>query len=217
MRVAVGVVAHEQRKQQALELADRARAAHVSFDNGDIGCDQNHQQAWRQLACTDTDWSIVLEDDAVIDDNFTSHARAALTHAPRNIVSFYLGTARPPHWQTRISDALDKAHANDAAWIVSTHLLHAVAVAIRAPLVPAMLEHVARRRYLPIDEAIGQWARTLRQSTTERPIAYTVPSLVDHSDLPTLAQHPDHQPRTQPRHAWQYGPARTYDTNSVTM
>jgi len=140
-------------------------------------------------------WSIVLEDDAIIGEHFQEQARKALEHAPAPIVSFYLGTSRPPQYQARIKTAL----AQNPTWIIADQLLHHVAVAIRTDLIPDMLNHVAGREG-PADYRIGEWA----QDCGHR-IAYTVPSLVDHADGPTLINHFDGEPRTERRVAWVVG------------
>ena len=113
-------------------------------------------------------------------------------------MSLYLGRQRPPQHQPDIQEALAKADANEAHWIISNQLYHAVAVAIRTRRHPHMLANM--RPYLPIDENIGQWARR-----NNLPIAYTVPSLVDHHDTPTLIQHPDGAERDPGRVAWRTG------------
>jgi hypothetical protein len=209
---AVGVVAHHTRRRMADQLAAQTDATYVSVDDGTVGANVNHQKVWTYLANLDTEWSLCLEDDAVPVGGFTVHTAAALTHAPAPIISFYLGTGRPPHWQNRISDAVAKADVNQTAWIMSTHLLHAVAVAARTELIPGMLTYLARRRYYPIDEAITQWARR-----TNQPIAYTHGSLVDHMDGPTIERHRDGQPRLEARHAWTLTPPDHWDTPVTVM
>jgi hypothetical protein len=66
--------------------------------------------------------------------------------------------------------------------------------------------------YLPIDENIGQWSR--RQGW---PIAYTVPSLVDHADGPTLITHPDGAEREPGRVAWRTGTHFTWNSDAVEV
>jgi hypothetical protein len=48
-------------------------------------------------------------------------------------------------------------------------------------------------------------------------VAYTVPSLVDHADGPTLVQHRDSSVREPGRVAWKTGTRRKWDSNSVPL
>ena len=85
---------------------------------------------------------IILEDDCVPVDGFRDQMAAAISAAPRchykdgnhcpaPIVSAYLGTGYPRYWQPGIGKAIQKADALNAPWILSEHLLHAVAYAGR--------------------------------------------------------------------------------------
>jgi len=203
----LGIVAHSARSGEAKALAKTVHADFISLDDGWLGCDDNHEAVQLHLANMPTEWSVVLEDDALPVEGFRTQLKAALQAAPTPIVSLYLGQKRPPHWQGRIKKALAKAE--HACWIQSTHLLHAVGYAIRTPLVPSLLAHQST---LPVDQHITQWART-----HNHPIAYTHPSLVDHKDLPTLVDHPDGQARTAGRVAWTVGTRTEWTSHTVTM
>ena len=212
MNIVTGIVAHKLRRTMADELAKKVDACYVSVDEGDFGVNANHQRVWDSLGKTSVDWAIVLEDDAVPVDGFLEEATAALATAPASVVSFYLGKLRPPNWQMKIRDALAKAEVNDASWIVGTHLLHAVAVAVPIRLIPSMINHMERRRYLPPDQAIGNWARA-----NQHLIAYTHPSLVDHRDVQSIATHIDPAPRKPGRVAWEIGTRGSWTTDSVAL
>lgn len=207
----IGVVAHLERADQAHKLMDALPAAYMSMDNGSLGCEANHRKAWTYLAGKKTEWGVVLEDDALPVTNFREQAEQALAVAPSPIVSFYLGRHRPPHWQSTIHQATDKASADDACFITSTHLLHAVAVAIRTDLIADMLTHT-ETSVRPWDYAIAAWA-----VDGDISVSYTWPSLVDHQDGPTVVKHPDGKARTPGRVAWRVGVRDTWTTTAVTM
>ena len=205
--IAVGIVAHHSRSEQAKQLTKTVGADFISIDNGTLGCDENHHLVQYHLSHLRSDWSVVLEDDAEPVPNFRHQATQALLAAPAPIVSFYLGRRKPSHYQPRIAKALTTAGETEACWIIATHMLHAVGYAIKTPLLPSLLEHHSDQ---PSDQHIASWAR-LHGHT----IAYTVPSLVNHSDGPTLFDHPDGQPRRPGRRAWIVGERDEWSSQPV--
>jgi GR25 family glycosyltransferase involved in LPS biosynthesis len=209
MLASVGIVAHTSRTAQAKQLGRTVRSDFISIDNGLMGCDENHYTVQKHLSALPATWSIVLEDDAIPVDDFRHQAEQALVMAPTPIVSFYLGKRRPPHWQNRVCNAVAQAANDDASWIISTHLLHAVGYAIKTELLPSLLDHTSDR---PSDEHITSWARRFGYLTS-----YTFGSLVDHADLPTIVDHPDGQPRGPGRKAWYAGTREHWTTKAVTL
>jgi GR25 family glycosyltransferase involved in LPS biosynthesis len=172
-----------------LELALSEQRVWYCADENRLGCTENHLRAWSVLARladeSEPAWSVVLEDDAIPCQNFTTQVREMLSAAPGPIVSLYLGKGRPPQWQRRA----ERAVATNAPYILSNTLLHAVGVAVRDGYLDSMVRvageaarSIARK---PIDEAITEWARS-----EALPIAYCNPSLVNHNaELPSLAAH----------------------------
>lgn len=207
--LAIGIVAHTSRAQQAKILANTVNAAFISIDNGVMGCDENHYAVQHHLAGLHTTWSVVLEDDATPVEGFTDQLHHALIMAPTPIVSLYLGRKRPPHWQKRIGSAVLEARGLDANWIISTHLLHAVGYAIRTELLDSLLRYESTH---PVDEHITAWAQSYGHT-----IAYSTPSLVDHRDEPTIVHHRDGAPRRPGRKAWTVGTRTHWNTTAVML
>lgn len=209
---ALGVVAHADRAQQARRLADHVGAVHLSIDDGTLGPGGNHLKVWATLAHNTHTHAVVLEDDAEPVDGFRDQLAMALQSAPTAVVGLYLGTGRPPHWQTRISQAAATADREHAHWIVTVErLLYGVGIAIRTDLVPSMIAAVETSR-LPYDQAIADWALGHGHR-----ISFTWPSLVDHLDNGTLIRHPDGAPRDTPRRAWRTGTRTHWTTKAVTI
>lgn len=207
----IAIVAHEERAAMAEALMEQTGASFISWDDGTKGAEQNHKAAWAWHHQHTDGWALVLEDDALPVEGFLRQASAALSEAPTQVVSFYLGQSRPPQWQPKIQDAIAKADVNDAHWIIATHLIHAVAVAVKSELIPSMLNWV-NQTPLPIDEAISHWARAHHKA-----ISYTHPSLVDHADGHTLIKHRDKLPREAGRIAWRTGSHKHWTDNRVVM
>ncbi len=211
---------HHRRAAQARELADRV-GGRLALDDGTYGELANHDRAWARALEADAQiwqharatrwnldavrdrWCIVLEDDAVVPDDFAEQATRVLTGVADErdtLVSFYLGAERPTEWQSRITRAVGVAEATGASWITSRWLLWGVAVALPSSAAARMLEQIPERKYRPYDERLGAWARRARI-----PVRYTWPSLADHAEGPTLIHHADGQPRDAPRQAWATG------------
>ena len=209
----IGIVGHLKRAEQARALQKNTRAAFVSLDNGSMGCEANHRRVWEWLNAhkAQHDWLVVLEEDATPCTGFVEQLSQALQHAPAPIVSLYAGRERPPQYQFALERAVALAEAEDASWMTSRVLMHAVAVAIRAELVADLLTGLAWS-HLPIDEAINSWA-----AARHNRVAYAQPSPVDHADGETLIQHRDGQPRPPGRIAWRHGTRTEWTGRQVIM
>jgi GR25 family glycosyltransferase involved in LPS biosynthesis len=208
---AIGIVAHVARTEQANKLMADTGAVFTSLDNGNLGCGGNHRKVWRHLTehCS-ADWLVVLEDDALPVAGFTDQLRAALTTAPAPVVSLYLGRLRPTSLQHMIQPAIVRADQQNAHWLVSRQLLHAVGLAIRADIVPDMLASLDEEA--PIDDAIHGWVNQRHHR-----VGYTWPSLVEHADGETLLRHRDGHKREPGRVAWSTGTRDRWENRTVEM
>lgn len=203
----IGIVAHTARRQRARVLESTVGADHLHLDDGTLGCTRSHRKVWDTLWRNrgEAEWLVVLEDDAEPVGGFGEQLAAALAVAPSPVVSLYLGRKRPARYQPRIAYAVSNT---DAHWITMPVLIHAVAVAMRvdaARLWRLNGDLAVARLHLapdetPIDEAISHWLKAEGLVA-----AYSHPSLVDHADEDTLADHPDGQPRKPGRVAWKVG------------
>jgi len=213
--IRIGIVGHVQREEMALDLYNQVDADFLSIDPLDgIGCLANHLAVWRWHADNPgSDFCLVLEDDAVPVEDFRHQLAAALAVAPTPIVSLYLG--RGYIGDTQLSASVRRAEATGSHWLLADHrLLHAVGLAVRRELLPSMITELSRRTHLPrarsgpIDHMLGQWARR-----NHHEVAYTVPSLVDHADGPSLVM----RHRRAPRTAWRTGGREQWTSTSTPM
>lgn len=173
-QVSYSVVAHPKRLQAAYQLA-KATGGQVVLDHG-RGSNANHDAAWERAG---GDWHVVLEDDAILVPGFTAQVTAALAAVPaEGAVSFYVGTGRPK--PTEAPRAIEAARRSNAHWVKAQASYWGVALALPTYLVPDMLGYV-QHSTLPYDVRFGLWLRSRKL-----PCWYTVPSLVDHSDNPSL-------------------------------
>lgn len=177
-------MAHPSRGQMAGRLAEEVDADRIIVDWGQEGELSTGIKTWDTLADLDTDWSIVLQDDALPVLDFRKHAALALSRAPQTAVSFYVGTCRPRQRQVR--EAIDEADRLDAPWLQADRMLWGPGIAMPTSAIPALVEYWANGRDPAYDQRIGFFWQ--RQGI---PINYTWPSLVDHADGGSLVQKRD--------------------------
>jgi hypothetical protein len=197
--VAVAVVAHPDRLDDALALAGDLGAALV--------VDEHHQGEWpthaRALAWAaqqDASHALIVQDDAVPIPDLLDHVAAAIAAHPDGPIGLYVGRSRPRAEQ--VARAVHRADEVGASWLEANTLLWGVATVLPAADLPGLLAW-GRRCHLPYDQRIGCWYRQQR-----RPVRYTWPSLVDHADGPSLLTG---RARTVPRVAWRTGVPDSWD------
>lgn len=181
-QVGVIVMAHQRRMKQALALGDQLDAAVCMDNNAPSFASEriNGDMAWRFLNESDSEWGIVVQDDAIPVDNFREFAGFALADVPEDFgaVSFYVGTGRP--YASVVKTAVDMANEVDASWLAGRGLYWGVAVAIRTAMIEPMLAGIVSNES-QYDQRIGQYMKDSGYR-----VGYTWPSLVDHADEDTL-------------------------------
>lgn len=204
-QVGMAICAHISRRTWADGLSE-ALSAPVALDNGSLGSLANHDQAWRLAALRGREWSLVLEDDTLICEDFEAHVSNALDSLPSlGVVSFYVGSGKP--YPLAVSEAVDRATRKGASWLRSKRLYWGPAVAMPTSWVPRMLKAVERSSR-PYDQRLSDWV-----FSTDTPVYYSNPSLVDHRDAPsTITDKP--QPA---RRAVHYGEPAAWNSDAVYL
>jgi hypothetical protein len=165
MRIKFVVVAHHTRRHQAEQLA-RSLRAHLLIDDGQHGANWNHRRA--------LDWAagqqcrvVVVEDDALPVHGFVEKVSAWLNDKPDDLISFYLGTGRPPQYQAAIAERLIAADKTRADFITLPQLIHGVCYSVPVakvtdvlpdgitapPLIMPWAMHMVARWFIPA----GHW------------------------------------------------------------
>jgi hypothetical protein len=200
--LAIAVVAHQRRAAAAQRLAEQVGAT-ITWDRGK-GEQDTHQRALVSLLDTDARHLLLLEDDALPAPDFHTRVHTDLALLPpRHLASGYLGTGRgagvpPARWDPMVTHLLAQAEGARHHWVVAPAMWHAVAMLIPRTVATDLHGWLRARPRAPTDQAVTTWVRAHGWH-----VAYPVASSwVDHDDGPTVTQHPDHQPRTQPRRAW---------------
>ncbi|BBJ62296.1 hypothetical protein [Enterobacter asburiae] len=184
------VVGHHSRIGHAQRLT-ALLDAHLLIDDGNHGANWNHRRAI-EWAAEQPCRVVVLEDDAFPVPGFTEKVTDWLARFPDDMLSFYLGTGRPPQYQMQIAERLIVADKTQADYITLQRLIHGVCYSVP----PQNIERVLSRwdSSKPADYAVGD--------AYGGAVVYPCYSLVDHADGEPVERHPDSAPRTERRRAW---------------
>lgn len=185
------VVGHHSRIDHAHRLSAMLDA-HLLIDYGNHGANWNHRRAL-EWAAEQTCRVIVIEDDAQPSKSFNDLVIGHwLNRFPDCLVSFYLGTGRPPQYQMQIAERLILADKTNADFITLPRLIHGVCYSLPPQHINRVLAQWDITK--PADYAVGD--------AYGGAVVYPCYSLVDHSDFESVERHPDSAPRTERRCAW---------------
>lgn len=208
MKLTCTIVAHESRAEWAfgLESKLKAQGADVNITWDEVN-DQWHTARRALLEGTESDWHVVLEDDAIIGDHFYHNALQAIYSVPEpTLISFYTGTLKPN--ASRVRRAVFQAHRQNAGWLSFMKLNWGVGIAINSKdIVPMLIEVKNFER--PYDQRIGKY-----YTNHKKTVYYTVPSIVNHRDGTSVNK----TATTRPRVAHNYSElSTTFNSKVIPM
>ena len=189
-QVSFCVVGHHSRMAQAATLS-AVLGGQMFIDYEDRGANFNHRRAV-EWANEQNHRVVIVEDDAVLMCDSLRRFGEWVYRFPDNLVSFYLGTGRPPQYQPAIAMKLVDADKTRSDYIVLDRLIHGVCYSIPVEKTDRVLDRWDSRK--PADFAVGD--------ACGGNVVYPVYSLVDHKDTDTIEKHPDGRPRRERRQAW---------------
>ena len=185
------IVSHYKRSDWVRKLLDVFPGAFVVVDFLDRGSLWAHTEAIK-LAALLNERCIIMEDDAIPVEGFVELASRWYHWWPGSFISFYLGTSRPQAWQEWVDDAINRVGKGEG-WIAMPTLIHGVCYTFPPDQAQRISDGLKRLNgsLKEADTAVGKaWGS---------PVLYPVESLVEHRDQGSVEQHPDGQPRTEPR------------------
>lgn len=189
-QIMIVVVGHHSRRDMAMRLAEQLDA-HLLIDEDGNGANWNHRRAIEWAGQQDRR-VVVIEDDAQPVAGFQLLAQEWVDKFPDNICSFYLGTGRPPQYQTQIAASLIEADKKQGDYITMDRLFHGVCYSPPSSGISTILKNWNSTK--AADYAVGD--------ALGRKVIYPCYSLVDHADGVTVEKHPDNEPRNERRRAW---------------
>lgn len=176
------VMAHPSRKTHANDLKRMLDAqklyADIIWDNKNDEWDTGRRCL---IAGLQADWTIILQDDAIVAHNFADNAIQAINKAPhKTLISFYTGTTKP--YPAKITRAVTTAMETSASWLMFDRLCWGVGIAIKSAYIKPLMEKYDTK-HIPYDEKIGAYFHY-----TKQPVYYCFPSIVDHRDEQSLVR-----------------------------
>lgn len=185
MNISLTIMAHEGRRKRAETMLEKL--SKHPFSSCYITWDQVNEEwhtgerALRSGIDAGANWHCVLQDDAIVPDDFYTHLTNAINNVPtRSLISLYTGQSRP--FPKRVATAVDRAKG--CSFLQFYMLLWGVGIVLPTTHIEPLLEECETRQE-PYDTRIGIWY--LRNML---PVFYTNPSLVDHDDdLGSLLDH----------------------------
>ncbi|EJR7285257.1 hypothetical protein HV201_10715 [Citrobacter freundii] len=189
-QVKFAVIGHHSRYKQAARLAGLLGDV-LLIDSGDHGANWNHRRALEWASWQDCR-VVILEDDALPVAGFNELVGKWLSRFPNILLSFYLGTGRPPQYQMQIAERLIVADKTHADYITLQRLIHGVCYSVPPQHIERVLSQWDNSK--PADYAVGD--------AYGGAVVYPCYSLVDHADGEPVERHPDSAPRTERRRAW---------------
>lgn len=190
-QIKFAIVAHASRFNMAMALAEILPNYQIFVDHESKGANANHLRALRWASIQDCR-VVITEDDAMLVDGFTDKVAAWLNRFPDDLLSFYLGTGRPPQYQLEVATKLIDSDQRQTDYIIMSRLIHGVCYSIPKHHVSDVLTRWDSAK--PADYAVGD--------AYGGRVIYPCYSLVDHMDSDTVERHPDNTPRTERRRAW---------------
>ncbi len=184
------VVGHHSRRGQAICLAERLQA-HLLIDEDNQGANWNHRRALEWAAQQDCR-VVVLEDDALPVKDFEVMVSEWCRRFPDSLISFYLGTGRPPQYQIAIATKLVASDMARTDHITLPQLIHGVCYSVPSQHLERVLSRWNEGK--AADYAIGD--------ACGGQVIYPCYSLVDHADGQPVEKHHDNMPRIERRRAW---------------
>ena len=149
-------------------------------------------RAWEALVDSGAEYGCVIQDDAVLCDQFTRILPRALEHVPDSTpVVLYAGT----------SIRVQVRHVKNTAWLVRKQINWGPGIVLPTAIIGKVLEEGQRHRIANYDLRLSKWFE--RKGIG---VWYTWPSLVDHRNGPSLVPG-----RQGGRHAYWFDQQPTVD------
>lgn len=188
--VQYAVVSVPERHENASRIASQL-GADLLVDYSHSGHTETHLRAWASIDDTLDGFGVVLEDDVDLCGAFEKHVEMECAAARSGeILSLYMGRVGP----TRAgAQTLYGGAVKNEVPLVVRRVFHAVGLAVPTWMIPDLIS-VCADGAGPWDERVEGWLRSRGYQCK-----YTLPSHVEHMDLPSTLPKTSRQPRPSGR------------------
>lgn len=165
MKLSISVMAHPKRQEFFSYLKERLGDVPFSIDDGK-GLIWNCRNAWSMFDPT-ADYHVVIQDDAIVCNDFKNRAEKILEEAQGLPVSFF--------HVSPLSYKKYKEQRKETGHIIQPNLSGGVALCLPTKMIPAMLAHYDADTVPHDDHRVGRFLFSINT-----PIFFPFPSLIDH-------------------------------------
>jgi hypothetical protein len=165
MKLSISVMGHYKRAEFFPYLVEKLGDVPFSVDTGQ-GLIANCRNAWTMYDPT-ADYHVVIQDDAIVCDNFMARAIEVMKKASGLPISFF--------HVSPISYKKYKLQREETGAIIQPGLSGGVALCLPVKYIPDMLKHYDADTVPHDDHRIGRFVMSIKQ-----PFYFPIPSLIDH-------------------------------------
>jgi len=188
-KLSIVIMAHPKRHEMAKALSKQLGYVTIVWDLKNNLWD-TCRRAWLETDPS-SEYCLVLQDDAIVPDNFRELAEARLAESEDRVYSFYAGKM--------LGSRIDKARAEGKDHLLEHMIYNEIALCIRGEHVENMVKFCDDRD-AQNDQQINIWA-----GENGIRIKYVLPSLVDHRDEESIYRsQTGFNPGDKGRHAYWY-------------
>jgi len=171
--LSISVMAHYKREHWFPYLRERLGDVPFSVDDGTKGIWQNNKDAWA-LHDPNADYHVVIQDDAIVCDNFHERAREFIARFEgENAFQFFYGNRTKFSSDKEINEAL-----KNTGYVRKTKLSWGVAICLPVRHIKPLAEFGDRHPAWQDDTKIDAYIKSVHL-----PVIYPIPCFIDHRKM----------------------------------
>lgn len=173
MKLSISIMAHPSRENFIPYLKEKLGNVPVSMDTRSRGLIWNCLNAWKMFDQT-ADYHLVVQDDAIICDNFMERAIKTIEdfnkgYIPSPLVCFNF------YYGTRVAFRAEAAEGLKCGYIIKDRPCWGVAICMPTKIIPEFIKYYETLHDKQDDTRISRFLQSKKI-----PVCFPMPSLIDH-------------------------------------